>query len=510
MERSSNLIKIHADDNVAVVIKEEGLKKGQQIDKNIILTEDIPFAHKVALQDLPKGEKIIRYGTVIGYTSVDITKGSWVHEKVTKLIKPLDLDNLPLATKPKNKSIKAKTYHFLGYKNDDGSVGTRNILGILPTVQCVAGIADRLVQKLKQHYLHLYPNVDDIVALNHNYGCGVAIDAPAAIIPIRTLKNLATNPNLGNELLILGLGCEKLRPETIMPDFLKDKPDSYIYVQDERFLGFEEILSHLMEICKIKLEKLNRRKREICPLSDLKLGLQCGGSDAFSGITANPAIGYATDIIVANGGFVTFSEVTEVRDAINCLTQRAADEKVAMALIEEMKKYDTYLTEGKVDRSANTSPGNKKGGLNNITEKALGSIVKSGSFPIVDVLAAGEKIKKPGLTFHATPASDFICGTLQLASGVNMQLFATGRGTAYNLALAPVVKVSSNSGLARRWHNIIDIDAGIIVSKQAAVKEVGLQILEHIINVASGKQQTCADRLGLYNPLALFNPAPIT
>jgi galactarate dehydratase len=240
------------------------------------------------------------------------------------------------------------------------------------------------------------------------------------------------------------------------------------------------------------------------------VGLQCGGSDAFSGVTANPAVGYAADLLVRAGATVMFSEVTEVRDAIHLLTARAANEDVARDLIREMAWYDEYLHHGGVDRSANPSPGNKRGGLTNIVEKALGSIAKAGSSAIAGVTAPGERVTKKGLIFAATPASDFICGTLQLAAAMNMHVFTTGRGTPYGLAMAPVIKVSSRSALTERWFDLIDVDAGRIATGDATIEQVGTEVFQMILDVASGRKQTWADRWGLHNDMALFNPAPIT
>jgi galactarate dehydratase len=258
------------------------------------------------------------------------------------------------------------------------------------------------------------------------------------------------------------------------------------------------------------LKKLNARKRETCPVSDLIVGMQCGGSDAFSGISGNPVAGFAADLIVRAGGTVLFSEVTEVRDAVEQLVARAANEEVAAKLISEMKWYDDYLGRGNADRSANTTPGNKKGGLSNIVEKALGSVVKSGSMPIVDVVSPGDRIKKKGLQFVATPASDFVCGTLQLAAGMNLHVFITGRGTPYGLAMVPVIKISSNTKLANRWHDLIDFDAGPVASGEKTIEAMGWELFQLMLNIASGKKKVATDVLGLYNELALFNPGPLT
>jgi len=241
------------------------------------------------------------------------------------------------------------------------------------------------------------------------------------------------------------------------------------------------------------------------------VGVQCGGSDAFSGVTANPAVGFCTDLLVRAGATVMFSETTEVRDAVEQLTSRAATPEVAQAITREMAWYDDYLQRGDVDRSANTTPGNKAGGLSNIVEKAMGSIIKSGSSPISGVLRPGEKLDgKRGLVYAATPASDFICGTLQMAAGMNLHVFTTGRGTPYGLAEVPVIKVGTRTELARRWHDLIDVNAGTIADGEATVADVGWQLFRLMLDVASGRQRTWAERWKLHNALVLFNPAPVT
>jgi galactarate dehydratase len=281
-------------------------------------------------------------------------------------------------------------------------------------------------------------------------------------------------------------------------------------MQDESFRGFNEMSGGIMKIAEEHLKKLNRRKRVICPASDLVVGMQCGGSDAFSGITSNPVAGFTADLIVRAGGSVMFSEVTEVRDAVHLLVPRTIDSSVGKALINEMKWYDDYLLKWGSDRSANPSPGNKRGGLSNVVEKALGSIAKSGTSPIVDVLAPGEKIRRKGLTFAATPASDFVCGTLQLAAGMNIHVFMTGLGTPYGLAIVPVIKIGSNSKLSSRWFDLIDLDAGQVALGQKTIEEMGWELFTMILDVASGKKIVASDKLGLYNDLVLFNPGPVT
>jgi galactarate dehydratase len=513
-------------DNVGIVCNDFGLKKGTLVLDNIVLLENIPMGHKVALQDINRDAAVIRYGQIIGYANKNIQKGEWINENKLELPEPPDLKHIPLSYAKEAATEPLTGYTFQGYKNADGSVGTKNILGITISVQCVAGITQFITNKIKQELLPKYPNVDDVVAFNHSYGCGIAINAPAAIIPIRTIQNIAQNPNFGGEIMIIGLGCEKLRPERLLPQGrdainrvstpTSDIPNptystpSVLYLQDESFTGFYEMVGGIMELAEKHLKKLNGRTRETCPASDLVVGMQCGGSDAFSGITGNPASGFAADLIVKAGGTVFFSEVTEVRDAVHLLVPRASTPSVGQALLDEMNWYDDYLLQGSVDRSANTTPGNKRGGLSNIVEKALGSIAKSGTSPIVDVIAPGDKIRKKGLNFVATPASDFVCGTLQLAAGMNVHVFITGRGTPYGLTSVPVIKVSSNSKLSNRWFDLIDFDAGPIAFGHKTIEEMGWALFHLILEVASGHKKVATDILGLYNDLVLFNPGPLT
>ena len=273
--------------------------------------------------------------------------------------------------------------------------------------------------------------------------------------------------------------------------------------------GFAEIVSAIMNAAEKRLGILDRRRRTTCDASELSVGLQCGGSDAFSGVTCNPAVGYAADLLVRAGAMVMFSEVTEVRDAIHLLTPRAVNEDVARDLIREMRWYDDYLATGNADRSANTTPGNKRGGLSNIVEKSLGSIAKAGTSAIMSVASHGEKVKTKGLVFAATPASDFICGAQQLPS-MNMHVFTTGEGSPYGLAMVPVIKVSSRTALAEKWHDLIDIDAGRIATGAATKEQVGMELFRFLLDVASGKKRTWAEHWGLGNALAIFNPGPVT
>jgi len=500
-------IKLNTRDNVAIVVNDFGLPVGTRFPCGLELRSFVPQGHKAALVDIDEGAPILRYGETIGYAAAPIKAGEWVDEARIRMPDAPSLDSLEIATAVPAPQPPLEGYTFEGFRNADGSVGTKNILGISTSVQCVRGTLEYAVKRIRAELLPKYPNVDDVVPVTHAYGCGVAINAPDAVVPIRTLQNIALNPNFGGEILVVGLGCEKLAPERLVPESISD---AIVRMQDEAFEGFGAIVDGIMAKADARLAVLNTRRRETCPASDLVIGLQCGGSDAFSGVTANPAVGFAADLLVRAGATVMFSEVTEVRDAIQLLTRRAVNEDVGRALVREMAWYDAYLARGGADRSANTTPGNKKGGLANIVEKSLGSIVKSGSSPIAGVLAPGEKARQKGMLFAATPASDFICGTLQLASGMTLQVFTTGRGTPYGLAAAPVIKVATRSELARRWKDLIDFDAGRIATGEMTIEETGWELFRLILDVASGRTKVWSERWGIHNDLTLFNPAPVT
>ena len=510
------VIRMHERDNVAIVANDVGLAPGSVLPSGLTLRERVLQGHKVALADIAADAPVLRYGIPIGLALQPISAGSWVHERLLKMPDARGLDGLPISTVKAPPLPALDGYTFDGFRNADGSVGTRNILAITTTVQCVAGVLDVAVQRIKAELLPKFPNVDDVIGLEHTYGCGVAIDAPGAEIPIRTLRNISLNPNFGGEVMVVSLGCEKLQPERLLPPGsfaiaqASEAPLDVVCLQDEAHVGFMSMIESIMRTAEQHLARLDKRRRETVPASELIVGVQCGGSDAFSGVTANPAVGFCTDLLVRAGASVMFSETTEVRDGIDQLTSRATTPEVAQRMIDEMAWYDAYLKRGSVDRSANTTPGNKKGGLSNIVEKAMGSIVKSGSAPISNVLSPGEKLKHKGLTYAATPASDFICGTLQIAAGMNLHVFTTGRGTPYGLAAVPVIKVATRSDLARRWHDLMDVNAGSIADGTATIEDVGWELFRLMLDVASGRKKTWAEQWKLHNALVLFNPAPVT
>lgn len=498
-------IRLTPKDNVAIVVVQT--PAGTQLDENLITRETIPQGHKFAFTDIKKEDEIIRYGVVLGYALVDIPKGAWINEHMLRLPTPPQLDKMPYGINVSSILPQAPLKTFWGYRNLNGQyAGTRNLLGIHTTVQCVTGVLNIAVERIRKEILPKYPNVEDVVPINHAYGCGVAINAPEAKVPIRALQNLCDHPNFGGELMVVALGCEKLTADMLVGE--RNTPENVIVLQEEN--GFEAMLTAILAMAEKKLKALDKRRREELPLSDLLVGMQCGGSDAFSGVTANPAAGYAADMLVSAGATVLFSEVTEVRDGVHLIAERCVDAYTRDRLAEEMRWYDHYLEEGDVDRSANPTPGNKKGGLSNIVEKAMGSIAKSGTSPIVEILSPAQRPSKKGMIYAATPASDIVCGPCQLASGIGLQVFMTGRGTPYGLAAAPVIKVCSRNEMKKQWSDLIDISAGAIATGEKTVAQVGDELFREIVNVASGVVKPFAEKYKIHNDLCIFNPAPIT
>lgn len=505
-EISPMFVRVNDMDNVAIAV--QTVPAGTVVADDIVTKQEIPQAHKVALEDIAVNGKVVRYGVILGYAKEAILKGEWINEFMLELPEPPSVDAMEFGKNIVTNLPEPTRRTFMGYQNPEGGyAGTRNILGISTTVQCVTGVLNVAVKKMKEELLPKYLNVDDIVAVNHAYGCGVAINAPEAIIPIRALKNMVKHPNFGGQLMVVGLGCEKLTVDKLI-DPEDNTPENVVILQEQA--GFEAMIDALMNMADKKLSILNQRRREELPISELCIGMQCGGSDAFSGVTANPSAGYAADMLVKGGATVMFSEVTEVRDGVHYIAERCVDQEVCDKLSKEMKWYDNYLAEGEVDRSANPTPGNKKGGLCNIVEKAMGSIAKSGTSPIVEVLSPAEKPSKHGLIYAATPASDIVCGPCQLASGITLQVFMTGRGTPYGLAAAPVLKVCSRNETKQMWGDLIDINAGPIATGDATIKEIGTELFEKIIAVASGEEEAATEKYELYNDFCIFNPAPIT
>ena len=316
------VIKVTDKDNVAIAVQD--IAADTLVLPGLTAREPIPQAHKIALTDIPKGGEIIRYGVVLGYAKDAIPMGSWINEHMLDLPESPALDNMPFGTNlvPVEDLPDPPRKTWMGYRNKTGPAGTRNLLGIVTTVQCAAGVVRVAVERIKKELLPKYPHVDGVVAINHPYGCGVAINAPMAVIPIRAITNVIRHPNFGGEIMVVGLGCEKLTYDRVLPP--EDiTPENCLTLQDWK--GHDAMMQAILDMAETKLKKLDQRRREELPLSELLIGMQCGGSDAFSGLTANPSAGYAADLLVKGGGTVMFSEVTEVRDGVHMLAARCPD-----------------------------------------------------------------------------------------------------------------------------------------------------------------------------------------
>jgi len=491
--------------------------EGTEVSPGILTMQNIPQGHKIAIKNFKKGDEVIRYGVCVGRLLFDIPMGGLIDEKVLEMPTPPDLDNLPWGGKLSD-SDDVPSYTFLGYEVPGSQfAGIRNILGIMIGVQCAAGVANVAVQKIKKELLPKYPNVDDVIVLSHNYGCGCIMDAPGSEIPLRTLKSIIRNPNFGGELMVVALGCEKLTSLMLLGE-KENNPENVIVLQE--MPGFKAMTDRIFSMAEKKLQRLNERKRVSLPLKKLCIGMQCGGSDAFSGVTANPAAGFASDLLVRAGGTVLFSENSEVRDAVQFVSERCRSREISQKLAREMKWFDSYLERGGANTNANPTPGNKAGGLSNIMEKTMGAIAKSGSAPLSGVLSMGEMAggkgaSEPdgscqrGLIFAAAPAGDFHCGTLLLASGATLQVFTTGRGTPYGLAASPVIKVSSRTDLKNLWTDLIDFDAGTIAEGKESITGAGERLYAMIIETASGRYKPFSEKNELFNDLCIFDPAPV-
>ena len=511
------LIRMHADDNVAIVANDGGLGAGTQIPNGPTLLDKLPQGHKLALENIAAGSPVRRYGVIIGIAKSDIAAGRWVHERLLDMPAARSFDGLPMATVKAPPQAPLDGYSFMGYRNADGSAGTRNLLAITTTVQCVAGVVGLAVQRITAELLPQFPNVDGVVGLEHSYGCGVAIDAPGAEIPIRTLRHISLNPNFGGEVMVVSLGCEKLPPERLMPpgsipinDQRGETLDT-VRLQDDAHIGLTDMVDHILTQARVHLTRLNARKREPVPASALVVGVQCGGSDAFSGATANPAVGYCADLLVRVGATIMFSENTEVRDGVDQLTSRAATPEIAEAIIRELDWYDRYLARGQADRSRTRRPATRPVACPISSKRQWARSSKAAARPSPMCCHPAKNCAKTNAAWSSPPppASDFICGTLQLAAGMNLHVFTTGRGTPYGLAACPVIKVATRTDLARRWHDLMDLNAGLIADGQATIEDTGWAMFKLLLDTASGRK-TWAEQHRLHNALVLFNPAPVT
>jgi altronate hydrolase len=478
IRQPSALHRIAPEDDVAVALAdlEPGAHTG--IDGTPLdITEPIPRGHKVALRDIAAGETVRKLGWPIGRTTRDIARGSHVHTHnlATALSGLSEYAFAPRAA-PGPDDPRAADRTFMGYRRADGRVGTRNEIWILCTVGCVARTAERIARIGSERFAG---RIDGVHAFTHPFGCSQLGDDLAHTRSV--LASLAAHPNAGG-VLIVGLGCEsnqldKLLPEIGRADLSRLRAFTAQATEDET----EQGLAALEELVAVA----ERDRREPCPVAELTVGLKCGGSDSFSGMTANPLVGFVADRVCAGGGTAILTEIPEVFGAEHLLMERAVDERVfrdVVALVNDFKRY--FLEHGQ-PISENPSPGNIAGGITTLEEKSLGAVQKGGHAPLTQVLRYGTRVARPGLALLEAPGNDAVSSTALVAAGATIVLFTTGRGTPLGFP-APTLKISSNSALARKKPRWIDFDAGVVLAGES-VAEAGEQLLQLVLDTASGK-----------------------
>ena len=474
----SSFIKINPADSVVVCLRP--FKKGETIEvdgKKITLLQDTPAGHKVLIDDAPEGKNIIKYGYPIGHAKKDLKSGEWVNENnlKTNLAGTLTYTYNPV---DEQLNIKNDNRTFNGYVRKNGEVGIRNEVWIVPTVGCVNGIAERLAKRLRKETG--CEGVDSIYAWHHNYGCSQLSGDHENTRKV--LRDIVLHPNAG-AVLVLGLGCENNQPEKfeeLLGDYDKDRI-KFMVAQKVEGDEMEEGMRILTDL----YNKAKEDKRTACPLSKLRVGLKCGGSDGFSGITANPLVGELSDYIVAQGGTSVLTEVPEMFGAETILMNRCKTKELfdqTVSLINNFKEY--FLSHGE-PVGENPSPGNKAGGISTLEDKALGCTQKCGRAPVSDVLEYGDRLQTEGLNLLSAPGNDLVASTALASAGCQIVLFTTGRGTPFG-TFVPTMKISTNSNLYNNKHNWIDFNAGELV-EGTDMKNLVPKFVDKIIAVANGE-----------------------
>lgn len=491
----TSILKINPADNVAVAIVAQTAGSVVSVDgQQLTLLDDIPAGHKIALHDFQEGDNIIKYGYPIGHARTVIQQGAWVNEKniQTNLAGLLDYEYHPvIGLHEQHKANNNLTFN--GYRRSNGEVGIRNEVWIIPTVGCVNGIANQLAERLRVETNS--EGVDAIVAFPHNYGCSQLGDDHENTKKI--LRDMVLHPNAG-AVLVVGLGCENNQPE-VFEQFCKGYDKERVrFVITQKIQGDE--VEYCMPVLRELYEKAKADVRTDVPLSELRIGLKCGGSDGFSGITANPLLGMFSDFLVEQGGTTILTEVPEMFGAETILMNRCLNENLfqqTVKLINDFKEY--FLSHGE-PVGENPSPGNKAGGISTLEEKALGCTQKCGKAPVNGVMPYGERLQVRGLNLLSAPGNDLVAATALAAAGCHIVLFTTGRGTPFGTFI-PTVKVSTNSALANNKPTWIDFNAGTIVEDEPA-EQVLSRFIDYVISVASGNL-THNERKG-YREIAIF------
>lgn len=491
------LLQLNPLDNVAIA--REPIAAGAQLtnpatSEPLTANADIPVGHKIALRPIAAGERVLKYGQLIGIATQNIAAGDHVHTHNVTVPATSAHTSAPATTNyphPADTSssteARATTGAFLGYARPSGRAGTRNYIGILTTVNCSATVAKRIAAHFSPERLAAFPNVDGVVALTHSGGCGMTSSGEAADVLRRTTAGYAAHPNFA-AVLVLGLGCEAnqvngvvqlaahatANPATIRPFTIQEEGGTVAAIRR----GIAEVES--------LLPAANACTRTPQPVSHLLIGLQCGGSDAWSGITANPALGLAIDRLVANGGSAILSETTEIFGAEHLLTARSSP-ALARALEARIAWWHAYAARHNNVLDNNPSPGNKAGGLTTILEKSLGAVAKAGSTPLREVVEYAQPITQHGLIFMDSPGYDPVSATGQIASGANLICFTTGRGSVYGAKPVPSLKLSTTTGLFRRMSDDMDINCGTILDGTETLPQVADRIYATILATASGQ-----------------------
>lgn len=480
----SPVIRLHPADDV--VIARNQLVGGTQLpDEGVIVAGLVPPGHKVAVRALKAGQPVRRFNQVIGFASRDIAPGEHVHVHNMQM-GAVELDYaFGVDAKPTQYVPQPAT--FEGIVRADGRIATRNYLGILTTVNCSATVARGIADAFRGEALAAFPNVDGVIALTHGMGCGMDWDGEGMTLLRRTLNGYARHPNFAG-VLVVGLGCEGIQISSLIgPDKLHEGPLLRTFsIQDSG--GTAKTIARGIEIVKEMLPHANVVKRQPVPASNLLVGLQCGGSDGLSGITANPALGAAVDTLVRNGGTAILSETPEIYGAENLLTRRAISRAIGEKLLARIEWWKDYTARNKGEMDNNPSPGNKAGGLTTILEKSLGAVAKGGTTALVDVYEYAEPVTAKGLVFMDTPGYDPVSATGQVAGGANMIVFTTGRGSAYGCAPSPSLKLSTNTALWQRQEDDIDLNCGGIADGTESLDSVAARLFDLMLATASGRK----------------------
>jgi len=497
------LLLLHPTDNVAVARR--ALQAGETVTiagKTLKIVDAIPANHKVALSDIPKTNVIRKFGQPIGTASADIGAGQWVH--VQNVSSERDKAGYEFSTDLVQFPKPADDRTFMGFRRKNGSAGTRNYIALISTVNCSATTSRYVAQELAKSDLSRFPNIDGVIPVVHKSGCAFAYNSEDHHLLNRTLAGFARHPNIA-ACLVLGLGCETAQAGHLQESHglvqlggasLREPDDSLPMVLNIQDVGgVRKTVDRAVGVMRELMGHADSARREPISIAELTLGLQCGGSDGVSGITANPALGYASDLLVAYGGGSVLAETPEVYGAEQLLTRRSISRAVADRLLDQIRWWEEYARKNNASIDNNPSYGNKQGGLTTIIEKSLGAVAKGGTAPLRAVYQFAEPITERGFTFMDTPGYDPISVTGLVAGGCQVVVFTTGRGSCFGCKPAPTIKVAANSPMYHRMRDDMDINAGTIL-EGASVESVGREIFEKIISTASG-EQTLSEAQGI-------------